>query len=91
MSDSSGNGHNGTISGASWTAGHDGGALSFDGTSSSVDLGALGTFYQSGFTLEAWVKKQSSKKDVAVLGSWNGGGADALGRPHQRRQPAGDE
>ena len=74
LSDSSGNGHNGTISGASWTAGHDGGALSFDGTSSSVDLGALGTFYQSGFTLEAWVKKQSSKKDVAVLGSWNGGG-----------------
>jgi fibronectin type 3 domain-containing protein len=74
LSDASGNGHNGTVSGATWAAGHDGGALSFDGSSASVDLGGLGTFYQSGFTLEAWVKKSGAKKDVAVVGSWNGGG-----------------
>ena len=52
LSDASGNGHDGTISGATWTSGHDGGALSFNGSNASVDLGSLGTFYQSGFTLE---------------------------------------
>ena len=87
---SSGNGHNGTISGATWTTGHDGGALSFDGTSASVDLGALGTFYQSGFTLEAWVKKQSAKKDVGVVGSWNGA-ARCSGSTTSWRLPADDE
>ena len=72
--DASGNGHTGAIVGATWTAGRDAGALSFDGTSAYVNLGGLGTFYQGGFTLESWVKKQSAdQKDVAVLGSWVGG------------------
>jgi chitodextrinase len=75
LGDASGNGHGGTISGAAWATGHSGGALSFNGTNASVSLGSLGTFYQSGFTLEAWVKKQdATHKDVAVVGSWNGGG-----------------
>ena len=78
--DVSGNGHPGTISGASWTNdGRYGGALSFDGTDDRVDLGSLGTFYQSGFTMEAWVKKASvTKKDVAVLGSFTGAGAGPM-------------
>src|SRR3954468_4696149 len=75
LTDVSGHGHDGTVSGASWASGHSGGALSFDGTSNAVSLGSLGTFYQSGFTLEAWVKKQdASKKDVGIVGSWNGSG-----------------
>jgi concanavalin A-like lectin/glucanase superfamily protein/Big-like domain-containing protein len=78
--DVSGNGHPGTISGASWTTdGRYGGALSFDGTDDRVDLGSLGTFYQSGFTMEAWVKKATdTKKDVAVLGTFTGGGAGPM-------------
>ena len=78
--DVSGNGHPGTIAGASWTNdGRYGGALSFDGTDDRVDLGSLGTFYQSGFTLEAWVRKTSdTKKDVTVLGTWTGGGAGPM-------------
>src|SRR5436309_1362717 len=70
--DASGNGHVGTVAGASWTTtGRFGGALSFNGTNASVDLGALGTFYRTAFTLEAWVQKQSAtKNDVAVLGTW---------------------
>src|SRR5580765_412246 len=87
LGDSSGNGHTGTISGASWTSGHDGGALSFDGSSASVDLGALGTFYQSGFTLEGWVKKAGTKKDDGIVGSWAGTGPmlwiDHLGGNYQ--------
>ena len=42
---------------------------SLDGVSDRVDLPALGTFYATGFTYEAWVRKQGSKKDVAVLGT----------------------
>ena len=72
--DASGNGKDGTISGASWVTGHTGGALSFDGTDDHVALGSLGTFYNSGFTLEAWVRKTTTKKDVAVVGTWAGSG-----------------
>ena len=51
-------------------------------TSSEVDLPALGTFYKTGFTYEAWVLKQSTKVDVGVLGTWVlSRRADALGRP----------
>jgi hypothetical protein len=75
LNDASGNGHLGSISGASWTSGRHGGALSFDGTGAHVALGSLGTFYQTGFTLEAWVRKQSTtKNDVGIVGSWTGGG-----------------
>ena len=78
--DVSGNGHPGTLVGATWTtSGRYGGALSFDGTSGRVDLGSLGTFYQSGFTLEAWVKKATdTKKDVAVVGTWTGPAAGPM-------------
>src|SRR5690242_16098351 len=57
LSDSSGDGNDGTIVDGSWVSGRFGSALSFNGTSSRVDLPALGTFYKSGFTLEAWIKK----------------------------------
>ena len=82
LTDASGNGHDGTISGATWTGGHDGGALSFNGTNASVDLGSLGTFYQSGFTLEAWVQKATTKNDVGVLGSWTRSGGPMLWIDH---------
>src|SRR3954452_24888239 len=64
LSDSSGNGKSGTVVGGTWVAGRFGSALSFDGTRSRVDLPALGTFYKAGFTLEGWVKKSGTKKDV---------------------------
>jgi Concanavalin A-like lectin/glucanases superfamily/Bacterial Ig-like domain/Bacterial Ig domain len=83
VADQSGNGHVGTISGATWTTGKNGAGLSFDGTSASVNLGGLGTFYQSGFTLEAWVKKTSAtKNDVAVVGTWTGSGGPMVWVDH---------
>ena len=73
--DASGNGHPGAIVGAAWTTGgRYGGALSFDGTDDYVGLGSLGTFYQGGFTLQAWVQKATGKSDVAVVGTWAGSG-----------------
>jgi chitodextrinase len=77
LGDQSGNGNAGTVVGATWAAGKYGSALSFNGTSSRVDLPALGTFYKTGFTLEAWVNKTGTKNDVAIVGTWDwpqGGG-----------------
>jgi hypothetical protein len=54
--------------------GHSGGALSLDGVDDNVALGSLGTFYNSAFTLEAWVRKTTTKKDVGVVGTWAGSG-----------------
>ena len=70
--DWSGNANNGTTSGTTWTSGVYGNAASFDGTSDRINLPALGTFYNAGFTYEAWFRKSSSKKDVMVLGTWVG-------------------
>ena len=67
--DASGHGRTGTITGATWAAGRHGTALSFDGVDDHVSLGALGAFYNSAFTLEAWVQKSTAKKDVAIVGS----------------------
>ena len=72
--DASGNWRNGTITGATWAAGRNGSGLSLDGVDDHVSLGSLGTFYTAGFTLEAWVRKSTAKKDVAVVGSWAGNG-----------------
>jgi len=71
--DSSGLDRTGTIAGGTWVNGHVGSALSLNGASDRVDLPALGTFYKTGFTYEAWVKKSSAKPDAAVMGSWSAG------------------
>ncbi len=69
---SPGNGNQGTIGGAaSWKPGKYGSALDFNGTSTRVDLPALGTFYKSAFTLEAWVKRESNDTDDGIVGTWN--------------------
>ena len=73
LSDVSGNGQAGTVVGASWTAGRFGSGLDFDGVDDGVDLPGLGTFYDTGFTLEAWVKKRTTKRDATVLRSWSTG------------------
>lgn len=76
LGDQSGNDKAGTVVGATWVAGKYGSALSFNGTSSRVDLPALGTFYKNGFTLEAWVNKTGTRSDVGIVGTWDwpGGG-----------------
>jgi hypothetical protein len=70
VADGSGNGNTGAIAGASWATGRFGSGLSFDGVNDRVDLPGLGTFYDQGFTYEAWVRKTGAKVDVALLGSW---------------------
>ena len=60
--DSSGNGNNGTISGATWTtAGKYGSALSFNGASSRVVISDSASLHlSSGMTLEAWVSPKTA-------------------------------
>jgi hypothetical protein len=57
VGDASGNGHAGTITGATWTtAGRFGSALSFDGTNNMVSVpDAAGLHLGTGMTLAAWV------------------------------------
>ena len=54
-SDVSGQNNNGTISGASWTTGQFGSALSFDGINDRVDLGNVDVTDSFGFTASAWI------------------------------------
>jgi hypothetical protein len=69
--DSSQSHRTGTLAGATWSAdGRFGGAGSFSGSAAHIDLPALGTFYKTAFTYEAWVFKQSSKLDVGIVGTW---------------------
>jgi PKD repeat protein len=65
VTDASGNGHNGTIVGATRTsAGRRGGALEFNGTSSFVSVNPTPAMdLTSGMTLSAWVKP-------TALGGW---------------------
>ena len=64
--------------------GRNGGALSFDGVDDNVALGSLGTFYNSAFTLEAWVRKSTAKKDVGGRRHLGRKRPDALDRPRRR-------
>ena len=52
--DSSGNGNDGTIYGASWVDGISGNALDFDGSTDYLDLGNLGLSTSAG-TIETWI------------------------------------
>jgi hypothetical protein len=63
--DSSGNGHNGTVNGATWTTGRFGDALQFNGSSSTVTASAV-LSGSTDFTLGAWVKTSASSTGVIV-------------------------
>ncbi|NUO09234.1 MAG: hypothetical protein HUU08_11230 [Candidatus Brocadia sp.] len=73
--DSSGNGNNGMVNGATWTTGKSTGALSFNGISSHVSLSnSLSSF--SEFTASAWVKITDF---VAIRGIFTSGGKNGKG------------
>lgn len=55
--DSSGNGHNGAIAGASWTIGNDGSGLSFDGVDDEVSIPVLNSEEVS---FSAWFYKNAN-------------------------------
>ncbi len=66
--DISGNGNTGTISGGTWAAGKHGSALSFDGTSSRVQVPSSSSLtLSSGMTLAAWILPDSSQNGFRTI------------------------
>jgi chitodextrinase len=75
--DASGNGHTGTLQGATWTtAGKYGGALSFDGSTSYVDLGNAADLQLTGsMTWSAWIFATANPPDDGqIIAKSNGAG-----------------
>ena len=73
--DTSGNGNNGIINGATWTAGKYGSALSFNGTNNYVSISnSLPAF--SEFTCAAWVQVAdlSANRGIFTSGGFNSSG-----------------
>ena len=54
--------HNGTVTGATWTAGKIGGCLDFDGSSNNVNLGDIDQFEfgSNNFTISFWFKTEGA-------------------------------
>jgi len=76
VTDSSGNGHHGTMSGGTWTTGALGGALSFNGSSASVSTPYKPSFTsKDNFTLSAWVKAGAATSVQDLMGFEKTGGA----------------
>jgi hypothetical protein len=59
VEDSSGNGNDGVIRGATWVKGKYGGALSFDGVDDYVTVGIINRPTNT-FTFEAWIKSEAT-------------------------------
>lgn len=57
--DSTSNGHNGTISGATATSGEIGGGADFSGSTDAIALGNSSSFYNTSFTVSAWINPSS--------------------------------
>ena len=92
VTDASGQGNTGTISGATWTtAGKFGGALSFNGTSAWVTVAdAASLDLTTGLTIEAWVNPSSlTGWRTVVLKEGPGGFAYALYSGNGASRPAG--
>jgi autotransporter-associated beta strand protein len=64
--DSSGNNHTGSISGASWTTGMYGSALSFSNGASSVNSSSAALSGSGDFTVGAWIKTTASTAGVII-------------------------
>ena len=67
-SDSSGNGNAGSVSGAAWTAGKSGSALSFDGLNDYVAIADTGGFDNiQQLTISAWVNLDAVNKNRGLV------------------------
>ncbi|MHC4544908.1 MAG: LamG domain-containing protein, partial [Planctomycetota bacterium] len=73
-SDSSGNGHDGTlVNGPVWVTGYFDGALNFDGSDDYVDIGYSPGLSLNEFTVSAWVNIAAEPGSFGVFGTRIGG------------------
>jgi len=71
--DSSGNGYNGTASNITYATGRFGEAAVFNGTNSSINLGATNQFASNQVSISFWVKPVSVTTSQVLFGNGNGG------------------
>jgi hypothetical protein len=80
--DSSGDGNNGAIHGATWATGKYGQALSFDGSSNYVGIASFASLTGPAVSVEAWVNLSSQSTAypdvVEITQSWGGVGGMKL-------------
>src|SRR6266850_2469005 len=77
--DASGNGITGTLNSAVWAAGKNGGGLSFNGTTSYVDLGNPALLALTGsMTVSAWVNENANVADDGIIIARSSGGGFEL-------------
>src|SRR5689334_14079767 len=76
VADLSGNNLTGTVVGATWVSGRFGNALSFDGSTSYVDLGnPVALQFSGSMTIEAWVYATANpSNDGQIISKSNGPG-----------------
>jgi hypothetical protein len=65
--DTSGNNNNGTITGATWTTGKTGSGLSFNGTSSYVDIATNPTNFDGDWNISFWANNLNQHLDTRGL------------------------
>lgn len=75
VTDSSGNAAGGTVDGAAWVAGVQGGALRFDGSGDAVSVSGDASLRLSGFTLSAWLNTTAAGPGT-ILATEAGPGGD---------------
>jgi len=76
LEDSSGNGNDGVIYGATWVEGKYGKALSFDGVDDYVDFGNDASLNVECITLEAWVNLQTWDEGGGLICKGTGAGGE---------------
>jgi len=76
VKDSSGNGNDGVIYGATWVEGKYGKALSFDGVDDYVDFGNDASLNVEYITLEGWVNLQTWDEDGGLICKGTGAGGE---------------
>jgi len=71
------NNNDGTISGAAWTTGKYGSALSFDGVDDYVDVADSSSLTTTNLTVSAWIKSNSIATEQTIVSKFanEGGGA----------------
>ncbi|TCO54365.1 LamG-like jellyroll fold domain-containing protein [Actinocrispum wychmicini] len=92
LTDRTGRGHNGTVAGATWTAGNTGGALSFNGTSDMVTIADANDLdLTSAMTVEAWVRPAAGTPNwrSVLMKERTGGLVYALYSDNAAGHPAG--
>ncbi|MEN8790598.1 MAG: carbohydrate-binding protein, partial [Lentimonas sp.] len=81
--DATGNGHDGTISNASWTTGTEQGALAFDGSSSTVEIpGSLLDNMEEEITVSLWVYGDDTQPLVGSVFYAQSAGGDRILNGH---------